>query len=162
MPSACRCSRAGPLGSGRRPVRRCVGHHKVASDHGSSGRGGPGERRTWARAAVGSTSPTVRRLHEPAHGSLPAFQSFGEEKPAFWLDASTGAAEDPAIEAHTLAHVVIRALGVHAGVGQPSLRERVYLDPVPAILIYVATGDQIGPLVGYPLWPVATSGWGPR
>ncbi len=100
------------------------------------------------RALLWGHQPDSAVLRQPSHGSLPAFQSFGEGL-LLWLREPQGSAGvNPATEAHTLAHVVIRALAVHAGVSQPSLRERVYLDPVPAILVYQASGDQVGTLGG--------------
>ena len=103
--------------------------------------GSPGRALLWGH------QPDSPMLRQAGHGSLPAFQSFGEGL-LLWLRGSPAGEADRTIEAHTLAHVVIRALAIHAGVGLPSLRERVYLDPVPAVLIYQATGDQVGTLGG--------------
>ena len=53
---------------------------------------------------------------------------------------------------HSLAHLLIRQLGLECGYASSSLRERIYcsqgLDPMAGILIYTATSDSEGSLGG--------------
>lgn len=92
--------------------------------------------------------PTSAAANDPGHGWLPAFQSFGEGL-LLWLDDSwLGTLPDQSEAAHTCGHVAIRALAKHAGVSVAAVRERIYRDPAPAVLLYVATGDQVGTLGG--------------
>lgn len=82
------------------------------------------------------------------HGWLPAFESFGEGL-LLWIDPDwLASVTDPYEAVHTCSHVAIRALAKHAGVSQTAVRERIYMEPVPAVLLYVATGDQVGTLGG--------------
>lgn len=101
--------------------------------------------------------PASRALiwgHQPGHaqgeghGWLPAFESFGEGL-LLWIDSEwCSQLANPYEAVHTCSHVAVRGLAKHAGISETAVRERIYVDPLPAVLLYVATGDQVGTLGG--------------